>query len=119
MTGSSYSLDASDAAQIYPDMVSIIGGAALTDRSIGYAFHQFYRHNCSSPAMDLVAVDGVHPSWETIRDGSYPLLFDVCILYDAEGPYAAQAEALVSWLRSDEGCRLAYSVGLCPYSEAA
>ena len=112
MTGSSGSLDVSARTQVYPDMVSIVGGAALTDRSIGFAFHQFYQHNCSSPAMELATVDGVALDWGTVRSGAYPVMFDVCVLYDADGPYAAEAEAFIAWLRSDEGRQVVYDVGL-------
>jgi len=111
---SSWSLDVSNKTMLYPDMVSIIAGAALTDRSIGFAFHQFYQHNCSSPAMVFAEVDGVYPTWDTIRSGAYPVMFDMCVLYDADGPYAEAAEELIAWLRSDEGQNLVSDLGLCP-----
>jgi phosphate transport system substrate-binding protein len=112
--GSSWSLDVSSKTLQYPDMVSIVAGAALTNRSIGFAFHQFYQHNCSSPAMVLAEVDGVRPTWDTIRSGAYHVLFDMCVLFDANGPYADAAKELVFWLRSDEGQNLVADLGLCP-----
>ena len=115
LSGHSASLDISEAVMVYPDMNSIIAGAALSDASIGYAFHQFYHRNCSSSLLKLVAVDGVYPSWEAIRTGAYPVMCEVCVLFDGEGEHAAEAEAYVNWMRSDAGKQVILDVGLCPY----
>lgn len=115
LSGHSASLDISEAVMVYPDMNSIIAGAALSDGSIGYAFHQFYHRNCSSSLLKLVAVDGVYPSWEAIRTGAYPVMCEVCVLFDGGGEHAAEAEAYVNWMRSDAGKQVILDVGLCPY----
>ena len=115
LSGQSSSLDVSDGTLIYPDMNSIIAGAALMDTSIGYAFHQFYYRNCSSPCLDFVAVDGIYPSWEAIRAGTYPVMCEVCVLYDAGGAHADEARAFIDWARTADGKQVSLDVGLCPY----
>ena len=115
LSGQSASLDVSGSVMMYPDMNSIIAGAALTDGSIGYAFHQFYHRNCSSCLLDLVAVDGIYPSWENIRSGAYPVMCEVCVLYNAGGSYADEASAFIDWARTADGKQVSLDVGLCPY----
>lgn len=44
---------------------------------------------------DMIAVNGVYPTEQTIADGSYPYAFTYCAVYAADSEYAEAIDALV------------------------
>ena len=44
---------------------------------------------------EMIAVNGVYPTGQTISDGSYPYAFTYCAVYDADSEYAEGIAALV------------------------
>jgi phosphate transport system substrate-binding protein len=62
-----------------------------------------------NPGIKLLAVDGVDPTPENIRNGSYPFTVDVYAV--TAGTTNPNAKKLVDWVVSDEGQSLIEQVG--------
>ncbi|MDR0674641.1 MAG: substrate-binding domain-containing protein [Zoogloeaceae bacterium] len=82
------------------------------DHALGYSF-RFYATTLNSiPGIRLLAVDGVLPNVENIRDGSYPFTVDIYIV--TARPLSENAQKLRDWLLSAEGQQLIADVGYTP-----
>ena len=79
------------------------------DSAIGYSFRWYATVMNPKAGIKLLAVDGIAPTPETIRDGSYPLAGDFyAITLGRPSPGTA---ALIGWLASPEGQALVEQVG--------
>ena len=80
--------------------------------AIGYSYR--YYANTMYPNADtkLLAIDGVYPSKETIRDGSYP--FSANFYAVTNGQPTGNVKALLDWILSEEGQCLIEQVGYVP-----
>lgn len=77
--------------------------------AIGYSFRWYATVMNGNPGIKLLAVDGVEPTPDNIRNGSYPLTVDVYAV--TAGTTNANAKRLVDWIVSDEGQALVEQVG--------
>ncbi|WP_199099939.1 substrate-binding domain-containing protein [Dyella sp. ASV21] len=66
----------------------------------------------------MVSVEGVHPSLATISDGSYPLYTPLYLVTNRNSPKAAQIEAFMEFLHTDQVKALARQHQLVPYTDA-
>lgn len=80
--------------------------------AIGYSYR--YYANTMYPNADtkLLAIDGVYPCKETIRDGSYPFSADFYAV--TNGQPTGSVKALLDWILSEEGQYLIEQVGYVP-----
>jgi phosphate transport system substrate-binding protein len=62
-----------------------------------------------NPRIKLLAIDGVEPTPENIRNGSYPFTVDVNIV--TAGSTNPHLEALIDWTLSPQGQKLIEDVG--------
>lgn len=76
--------------------LSIFGG------SIGYSFRYYLSGMVADENVKMLAVDGIYPDAENIRNGSYPITVNFYVVYrnDNHNPNVGR---LVEWLLSDEG----------------
>jgi phosphate transport system substrate-binding protein len=79
-----------------------------SDKAIGYVGMNYVEGG----ALRAVAYDGVMPSAETIKDGSYPLS-RALNLYTFGDPSPA-AEKFIDFILSDEGQNIAEDSGFIP-----
>ena len=86
--------------------------------AIGYSVYYYAREMEMAEGLKLLAVDGVQPSPETIRDGSYPLLNPKYVVLPADTPEDAPARILYDWLLSPDGQRLVAAEGYVPVFES-
>ncbi len=63
-------------------------------------------------AVKVLAMDGVRPSAETVRDGSYPLKRALGIVYRRDAP--PHVKALADFLGTDEAAKLIQKSGFIP-----
>lgn len=69
-------------------------------KSIGFSFRYYTEDMIANPQVKVLSVDGVKPSKETIRDGSYPL--GVSIYAAAlKNNHKKNVKKLVDWMLSD------------------
>lgn len=66
----------------------------------------------------MISVEGVHPSLATVSDGSYLLYTPLYLVTNRNSPKAAQIEAFMEFLHTDQVKALARQHQLVPYSDA-
>ncbi|WP_114240575.1 substrate-binding domain-containing protein [Dyella sp. C9] len=72
----------------------------------------------SNSKVRMINIDNVHPSLATISDGSYLLYTPLYLVTNSNSPKAAQIQAFMEFLHTDEVKALARSHQLVPYSDA-
>ena len=82
------------------------------DNALGYSFRWYATEQFPSLDIRFLAVDGVLPSLENIRNGSYPLTGE--LLAVTCRPASPETKTLLSWLRGPEGQDLVARVGYVP-----
>jgi ABC-type phosphate transport system substrate-binding protein len=83
--------------------------------AIGYAIYsQVIREQESAGNIKILSVNGVKPTPETLRDGSYPVASETYLYYNAEN---AGAKTLADWFASKEGQTAVVRAGYYPVSD--
>ena len=75
---------------------------ALFGASIGFSFHYYMDGIVDNESVKMIALNGVYPSAENIRNGTYPIIAKFYAIYraDNENP---NIPVLIDWILSDEG----------------
>ncbi len=76
--------------------LSIFGGG------IGYSFRYYLSGMVADDNVKMLAVDGIYPNAENIRNGSYPIRANFYVVYRKDNQNG-NVDRLVEWLLSDEG----------------
>jgi phosphate transport system substrate-binding protein len=84
------------------------------ETGIGYSVYYYEQFMSGSPRTRTIAVDGVAPSYDSIRERKYPYISDVLVVtrknIDAKSP----AKRLRDWLLSAEGQAIVRESGYVP-----
>ncbi len=70
--------------------------------SIGFSFRYYVEGIIKNPDIKLIAVDGVAPDVENIKNGTYPIITPVYAVTYENNP-KPNVEVLINWMLSDEG----------------
>lgn len=84
--------------------LSIFGGA------IGYSFRYYLSGMVADDNVKMLAVDGIYPNAENIRNGSYPISANFYAVYRKDNQNE-NVSKLVEWLLSDEGQNMIEACG--------
>jgi len=95
-----------------PDMQETIGGMGeiieeVADyenksTSIGFSFRFYVEGMIKNPDIKVIAIDGIAPTVENIKNNSYPIVAPVyAVTY--EGNTKETVQQLIDWILSDEG----------------
>ncbi len=76
--------------------LSIFGGG------IGYSFRYYLSGMVADDNVKMLAIDGIYPDAENIRNGSYPISANFYVVYRKDNQNE-NVGRLVEWLLSDEG----------------
>ena len=70
--------------------------------SIGFSFRYYVEGIIKNPDIKIVAIDGVYPSVETVKNGSYPITTPLYAVtyYNNKN---SNVDALIEWILSEEG----------------
>ena len=101
-----------DTPIIEPDMQTVVGGMGgiieeVADyknksTSIGFSFRFYVEGIIRNPDIKMIAIEGVAPTKENIKNGSYPIITPVyAVTY--EGNMNENVHKLIDWILSDEG----------------
>lgn len=82
--------------------------------SIGYSFRFYVEGMVEHDGVKVIGVDGVHPTLDTIGDGSYPILGELVII--TAGSTNPNVPALTQWFLSPQGQDLVRRVGYVPFT---
>lgn len=70
--------------------------------SIGFSFRYYVEGIIKNPNIKLIAIDGVHPTVDSIKSGSYPIVAPLyAVTY--KGNENKNVKLLLDWVLSDEG----------------
>jgi phosphate transport system substrate-binding protein len=86
------------------DMGGVVSGAAAYrnySSAIGYSFRYFVKGMNQNENIKLLAINGVEPTPDNIRNGSYPFSTEGFAV--TSGPRSENAQKLISWLTSEQG----------------
>ena len=104
-------------------MVSFMQGAPLmkrpsniVGRAIGYSFRFYVSDLAGKENVKMIAVDGVYPSGENIRNETYPITDCFYAVYRSDNKNE-NIPLLVDWILSDEGQYIVEKTGYVPVNE--
>jgi len=86
-----------------------------TAGAIGYTFRWYATVMNANPAIKLLSIDGVAPTADNIRNGTYPLTSNFYVV--TAGPPTGVTAQLIDWLVGPEGQTLIEQVGYVGLSE--
>jgi phosphate transport system substrate-binding protein len=98
--------DYDDGVLALPTTDAVVREVSRRPWSIGYGGMAF------GDDIVRIAVDGVEPTVETVRDGTYPL--SRYLYFYAAGELPPPVRDFVEWVLSDEGQRVAEALGFVP-----
>jgi len=82
--------------------------------AIGYSFLFYATKMVQNNQIKLLSVEGVYPSKETIRDGTYPFSDSFYAIYIDTAGKNENIEAFIEWILSDQGQELVSKTGYVP-----
>ena len=85
--------------------------------AIGYSVYYYANDMRMAEGLKIIAVDGVEPTDDNIRDGAYPHLSNYYTVIAADEPADSPARIMFEWLQSAEGQRLVKSEGYVPVKD--
>ncbi|MEI8216391.1 MAG: substrate-binding domain-containing protein [Eubacteriales bacterium] len=103
--------------QIISEMAGLIEAVATYKNepdAIGYSYFYFATDMWGNEKVKLLAVNGVVPSKETIRDGSYPIRTAYYAAIRSTEAKDSPARQIISWLLTKDGQQLAEEAGYVP-----
>ena len=75
--------------------------------SIGFSFRYYLEGIIKNPDIKLLSIDGIYPSVESIKNGSYPITAQLyAVTY--EGNDNENVDKLIEWVLSEEGQYIIY-----------
>lgn len=97
---------------IEPDKQTLVGGMGEVieevadyknkSNSIGFSFRFYVEGIIQNPDVKMIAIEGIAPTKENIKSGSYPIIAPVyAVTY--EGNLNENVHKLIDWMTSDEG----------------
>lgn len=87
-------------------------GYRNTPDALGYSF-RFFLTTMMDSDVNLLALDGVKPTEQTISDGSYPIIAQIYAV-SRKGETSSNVQAVIDWLRSEQGKELIRRSGYVP-----
>ena len=104
-------------SQIEGEMGSLINAIAEYDNSkdaIGYSYFYYVNTMYKKDTIKMVAVDGVKPTIETIKDGTYPIYTNGFIVTRANEKEDSSAKKWVNAVLSNRGSKIIEDAGYVP-----
>lgn len=83
---------------------------AIAGASIGFSFRYYFADMIGNTGVKMLAVNGVAPTADNIRDGSYPIVAQFYAIYRADNPNP-NIPILLDWLLSPQGQALIEACG--------
>ena len=85
--------------------------------AIGYSYLYYVNVMMEGGGVKLLAVDGIRPTPSTLRDGSYPLAEEICIVTAGSGK--PEVGRFIEWVLSPQGQAMMETIGLVPIRPVA
>ena len=82
---------------------------------IGYNVFFYVTEMCENPAIKLLSIDGIAPTYDTIADGSYPFVSEFYTVIRTEEAEDSPARILYNWLQTEPAQTLIRSENYVSY----
>ncbi|MCU0719196.1 MAG: substrate-binding domain-containing protein [Pirellula sp.] len=82
--------------------------------SMGYSIWYYEKFMTVSSGTKVLKINGIEPTAETLRDGSYPLIGEVVVVMRSDAPADSPTRRLRDWLLSPEGQKVVTQSGYVP-----
>ncbi len=82
----------------------------VTGASIGFSFRYYMDSMVANGGVKMLSLNGVYPSAENIRNGTYPIISEFYAIYRADNKNK-NIPVLIDWILSEEGQALIESSG--------
>lgn len=92
------------------DMLRKRENLSVFGAAIGYSFRYYLSGMVADENVKMLAVDGIYPDAENIRNGSYPVSTDFYVVYRKDNENE-NVRRLVEWLLSSEGQKMIEGCG--------
>lgn len=86
------------------------------DSSIGFSFRYYVEGIIQNPDIKLISIDGVAPTIENIKNGTYPIVTPLYAVTYA-GNKNENVKILLDWILSDEGQKIIEETGYAGIKE--
>lgn len=99
---------------IFSEMEGILDALSSYDNrgnGLGYSVYFYAKNMYEKPELRFMSVNGIPPSNETIRDGSYPYISEFYAAIRRDEPEGTPARQLFDWLTTDNGQALINGLG--------
>ncbi len=83
---------------------------ALTGGSIGFSFRYYMHGIVGNDSVKMLSLNGVYPSSENIKNGTYPIIAQFYAIYRADNTNE-NIPVLIDWILSEEGQRIIEETG--------
>lgn len=83
---------------------------ALTGGSIGFSFRYYMDGIVGNETVKMLSLNGVYPSSENIKNGTYPIIAQFYAIYRADNTNE-NIPVLIDWILSEEGQRIIEETG--------
>lgn len=93
-------------ASTMEDLMVVVRSYDGSPGAIGYSVYYYAKEMEMAEGLKILSIDGVAPSPETIRDGSYPLRNPKYVVIPADAPEDAPNRILYNWLLGPDGQKL-------------
>jgi phosphate transport system substrate-binding protein len=80
--------------------------------AIGYSYRYYAETMYANPDAKLLSVNGIEPSVESIRNGSYPFIADFYAV--TNGSPESNSKLLIDWILSRQGQKIVETTGYTP-----
>ncbi|EAS3207653.1 PstS family phosphate ABC transporter substrate-binding protein [Salmonella enterica] len=101
-----------EVVSVMDGMIKVIAEYRNTYGAIGYTFRYYATQMNADKNIKQLAVNGIAPTVDNIRNGTYPYTVDVYMV-TREHP-TAETQKLVDWFLSPQGQQLVQDVGYVP-----
>lgn len=92
-------------------LMEAVRGYDNSASAIGYSVY-YYAHDMEmAQGLKVLQVEGVTPSAQAIRDGTYPLRNPYYVVMNAQQPEGSMTSVLYHWILSEDGQRLVAQQG--------
>ncbi|MBP9477263.1 MAG: substrate-binding domain-containing protein [Sebaldella sp.] len=97
-------------SQFMGEIVDRVADYRNYDEAIGYSFRYYASGMNKNENIKLLAINGIEPTAENIRNGKYPYTVDVYLVTreDVKNP---KLDSLINWFLSKQGQEMVESVG--------
>ena len=93
------------------DIIDVISDYNNKDTAIGYSYYYYATTMYTSDTMKLLAIDGVEPTYDNIKNGLYGIQTAYYAVIRKDEPENSNARKLLNAMKSERGQNVAKEAG--------